>query len=468
MSDRKMSRRKFLRGALLSAAGAAAAACQPKTVIVEKTVKETVIVEGTPQVVEKEVTVVVEQAVPSAGKKDVRVQLSSWAVAEVPFDQYVREFNEMHEDIEVKIDTSRDDTKLLAQIATGEVEWSGVGILTPFLVMVQWAESGMVQPMEEFVNASTVEGASALLTDMIPSVKEDASYKGALYCIPYSFENITFNWRTDYFAEVGWDKAPETWNEWYEVSKELKTWGEAEEITPTAWVGSLWTDCGALICSAMEQPYDDEGLIDWMAPEAIEALKFYRKMVDEELTPPHGFDDWLPTYQRGKLASVQAQSSRGVWGQMIFGDDKVATSPIPTLEAGGGAGTVYWGNGLAVINKAPYPQEVTDFYVYALGPANANMQKAVIRSGKTPIYNSAYDEIIENDPMFGTYKWMQGMRDDVANSTPVPRNTFYLIQHQMYQKYIVEFIEDPSMTPETCAQLILEDSQAEIDKQRVQ
>ena len=106
--------------------------------------------------------------------------------------------------------------------------------------------------------------------------------------------------------------------------------------------------------------------------------------------------------------------------------------------------------------------------LYALGPANANMQKAVIRSGKTPIYNSAYDEIIENDPMFGTYKWMQGMRDDVANSTPVPRNTFYLIQHQMYQKYIVEFIEDPSMTPETCAQLILEDSQAEIDKQRVQ
>ena len=35
-------------------------------------------------------------------------------------------------------------------------------------------------------------------------------------------------------------------------------------------------------------------------------------------------------------------------------------------------------------------------------------------------------------------------------------------------KRIVEFTEDPSMTPETCAQLILEDSQAEIDKQRVQ
>ena len=121
-------------------------------------------------------------------------------------------------------------------------------------------------------------------------------------------------------------------------------------------------------------------------------------------------------------------------------------------------------HGVTSDGVSAYPQEVTDFYVYALGPANTNMQKAVIRSGKTPIYNSAYDEIIENDPMFGTYKWMKGMRDDVANSIPVPRNTFYLIQHQMYQKYIVEFTEDPSMTPETCAQLILEDSQAEIDK----
>ena len=96
MSDRKISRRKFLRGAFLGAAGAAAAACAPKTVIVEKTIKETVIVEGEAQVIEKEVTRVVEKAVPAGGKKDVRVMLSSWAVAEVPFDQMVREFGELH------------------------------------------------------------------------------------------------------------------------------------------------------------------------------------------------------------------------------------------------------------------------------------------------------------------------------------------------------------------------------------
>lgn len=81
---KQVSRRRFLSGLGALAASSAVAACQPKTVIVERTVevekekvvtkevekvvKETVIVAGTPQVVEKVVkeTVVVEVEAPSA------------------------------------------------------------------------------------------------------------------------------------------------------------------------------------------------------------------------------------------------------------------------------------------------------------------------------------------------------------------------------------------------------------------
>jgi len=336
------------------------------------------------------------------------------------------------------------------------------------LDMVSNVESGLIQPMEELIQSSTMDGADMIMSDMIETVQADASYEGHLYSLPYSFENITFNWRNDQFAEIGVTERPATWNDWYEAAVELKKWGADQEIIPTSFVGSLWTDAGALITSAMTEPYNSEGLIDWKAPEAVAALEFYRKLVDEELTPTHGFDGWFESFQRGRVASVQAQSSRGVWGQKIHGEANMTTSPIATLEKGGGSGTVYWGNGLGVVNGAPYAQEMVDFYVYALGPANAGFQKAVIQSGKTPIYNSAYDEIIEADPMFGTFKWMQGMRDDVARSTPTPRNTFYLIQHQVYQKRIVEFIEDPSISPDMLAQMIVEDSLAEIDKQKVQ
>ena len=66
MSHKKVSRRQMLKGLGAAVAGTALAACQPKTVIVEKEVekivKETVMVEGTPKVVEKVVkeTVIVE------------------------------------------------------------------------------------------------------------------------------------------------------------------------------------------------------------------------------------------------------------------------------------------------------------------------------------------------------------------------------------------------------------------------
>ena len=60
MSAKKMNRRDFLRGVVVAAGGTALAACAPKvvkeTVEVERVVQETVIVEGTPEVVEKVVT----------------------------------------------------------------------------------------------------------------------------------------------------------------------------------------------------------------------------------------------------------------------------------------------------------------------------------------------------------------------------------------------------------------------------
>jgi ABC-type glycerol-3-phosphate transport system substrate-binding protein len=445
MLQHNLSRRQFLNAAAMAVAGTALAACTPAAAPAGS---------GQPST--------------GSGKSEVRIMLSSWAVAEVPFDQMATAFGEQRGDVEVIIDSSDDNTKLVAQIATGTVDWSGYGIITPFLDMVSNVNSGLIQPMDELISVSGEEGAATLMEDMIQSVRADASYEDQLYMIPYSFENITFNWHNVYFAEAGIEERPLTWDEWYEAAVAVKEWGQAQEITPTSFVGALWTDAGALITSAMTQPYTSEGLLDWLAPEAIAALELYRKLVSEELTPPHGFDGWFESFQREKVASVQAQSSRGVWGQNIHGPEKWTTSPIATREAGSGSGTVYWGNGLGVVNLAPHPQEVVDFYVFAFGPANQDFQKAVIQSGKTPIYNSSYDEIIAVDPAFDAYQWMIGMRDDVAQSLPVPRNTFYLIQHNAYTKRIVEFIDDPNITPEQCAQFILDDSLAEIEKQQVQ
>ncbi|MEA3407988.1 MAG: extracellular solute-binding protein [Chloroflexota bacterium] len=464
MSRKQFSRRQLLKMVGVGLAGTALASCKPE--VVEKVVKETVVVE---KEVEKEVTRVVEKKAPP-GDKIVRLLISSWALGEIPFDKTAREFNDANEGVEVKVQTTFEgwDTKVIAQINEGSVAWSLCGILSTDYHTAKWIRSGLIQPMGDYVAASSQEGASGMLDDMIPTVKKAGIFEGKLYGIPYSFENVTFNWRTDYFDAIGVSKAPESWDEWLKVALELKKWGADEEIYPTSFVSDMTTTMMGLLCAASKKPYTDEGLVDWLGDDMQEALTFFKKLVvEEELTPPHGFDGWLDAFYSGKVASVQAQSSRGVWGQRAFGTEKMTTSPIVPKKKGAGSGAPYWGNDLALVNKAPYPQEAVDYLIYTMGPQNVGFQKTVIKTGKTPVYNSIYESVIKGDPQFRTYQWMIDMREDVENAVPLPQTTWVDIQYSAYNKHIVNFTEPGStMSPEECAQLIYDDVKEEVEKQK--
>ena len=415
--------------------------------------------------------VAVPGGAPAAAGKTVRILMPSWATGEIPFDTAAREFNELYPGTNVQIQTTFDgwETKVLAQINDGTLEWSGAGIASSASSSLpRWILTSLVQPLDDMLAGSPVDGAGKLVDDMLPILRNASTYEGKFYGIPYSYENISFNWRTDYFEAVGATAAPTNWDEWLEVARAIKEWGADEKIYPTSFIPDLDASVGTLIYGSTTEPFDEELLLKWESPEAIDALAFYRQLVlEEELTPPHGFDGWLDAYYAGKVASVMAQSSRGVWGQLAFGTEKVTTSPVPT-RVPDNAGTPFWGNCVGVLNMAPYAQEALDYFVYTMGPQNTNFQKTVIRTGKTPVYESVYTDILDADPQFRTYGWMKDMRAQVDHSVIRPFNNYFSIQDSMYAKYVVQLVEPGStMTPEECAKAILEDSKAEIAKQKV-
>jgi len=419
------------------------------------------------------VPVTVEQgsASPGTEEKLVRILLPSWATGEIPFDTTAREFSDANPGTRVQIQTTFEgwETKVLAQINDGTVEWSGAGIASSASSSLpRWILTGLAQPMDPFIEASSVEGADQMLDDMLPVLRTASTYEDEFYGIPYSFENISFNWRTDYFDAVGATEPPATLDEWLSVARVLKEWGTADEIYPTSFIAALDASVGTLIYGALDEPFNENMLLKWDTPEAVAALAFYKQMVDEELTPPHGFDGWLDAYYAGKVASVQAQSSRGVWGQLAFGTETVITSPVPVTDNSQNAGTPFWGNCVSIITNAPHPQETLDYFVYTMGPQNESFQKNVIRTGKTPVYQSAYENIIQGDPQFRTYEWMLNMREQVENSVPRPFNNYFSIQDTHYRNYIVQLTDPGStMTPEECAQAIMEASLEEIEKQQI-
>ncbi len=58
-----------------------------------------------------------------------------------------------------------------------------------------------------------------------PAAQEAAVVDGKWRAIPHSNIGQLMNWRTDWFAEVGVKKFPDTWDEFYEVGKKLKAKG---------------------------------------------------------------------------------------------------------------------------------------------------------------------------------------------------------------------------------------------------
>lgn len=58
-----------------------------------------------------------------------------------------------------------------------------------------------------------------------PAAKESSVVAGKWKAIPFSTIGQLMNWRTDWFAEVGFKKFPDTWEELYEAGKKLKAKG---------------------------------------------------------------------------------------------------------------------------------------------------------------------------------------------------------------------------------------------------
>ena len=167
----QVSRRKFLKGLGLAAVGAAAAACQPQTVVVEKAVekvvKETVVVE---KVVEK-----------PAEAKGVEIRFLTRAG---PLGLFMKEFSKIYQDksegaITVKIEEGNWEdisTKLMTSAVAGtlaDVFWQ------PYFYIPYHIASGVMFPMDDLVDASDYDTSI-----WYPWALEMETFEGEMWGLP--------------------------------------------------------------------------------------------------------------------------------------------------------------------------------------------------------------------------------------------------------------------------------------------
>ena len=265
----------------------------------------------------------------NSGGNQVRIMVDSWALAYAPFKAMADKYNALHPEAKIKVEASPGGwmTKVIGQIRSNELQWSAAGVMSTFADLAAWVQLGLIQPLDSYIAASGEEGVDTFLKDMLVTVKEDESLDGKLYGLPFSVENISYQWNIEWFGKAGISQPPATWQELYDDSKALKDYlasqGEEETYALGFDLGHLNRNLGALFFSISDQPYTEEGMLDWDSDEMRESLRFMRKLSRDGLTPPNCgegleiYDMW----KRGRLASLYSCSSRGVWAQKELGFD---------------------------------------------------------------------------------------------------------------------------------------------------
>jgi multiple sugar transport system substrate-binding protein len=385
-----LTRRKLLQYALAGSGATLLAACQPKVVEVERTVKETVMVEGKSQVVEKVVkeTVVVEKAAEPA--KGVKINFyHAWhrAIAGPVIEPMVRQFEEENPGIFVALTgavPAELAPMLMASVAAGTPPSIAWGNFAPLY------RAGATMPIDDYLETLGF-GAD----QVYPYLWDMFTIKGQKYGYPVENSAVAWWYRRDTLEKVGLDEpaADWDWNDLAEFATKLySVQGNAVQrygmtmamnnvwyfVTPLHQLGGSWLNEN-LTAPAFNS---EEGLkimtmiADWV--------------VKDKIVPPPGAgfnaNEWFVSEQTA--LQWDGPWRFGAWVNELELD--VATVQHPKSTATGSNATYTFGGALSLMKTSTDEQNAAaTFLNWFLG--KENNAKWAIETGYLPIRRDSAD-----------------------------------------------------------------------------
>jgi len=363
--SRKVSRRQFLQGAAFAAAGAAVAACQPKTVIVEKEVEKEVTT-----VVEVEKEKVVEKVVTATPVPKAPITLDLWyrwgsedgtsKALEASTDTW----NERYPDMQVKPLSvpagggAMISEKLMTAIISGTAPH--VAEIDMF-VCPSWAARAAWQDLTPFVEAEALD----VEQEFFLWAADEIRYKGRVFALPIMTDLTALAWNKQLFEEVGLDpdRPPQSNEELIEYADKLdkQEGGKFTRIgfdpttTVVPWaLGYFWLGC-------KEDPEGDfydfgAGKCTCNHPRIVEALQWKVDWVNrygiEEVTAFNSAFGWGEIDGMGN--GFIGMRILGSWFEGMYQEYfpelewGIAPAPIPEAYGGQAQGSCMGTEGLAI------------------------------------------------------------------------------------------------------------------------
>lgn len=337
--ESKVTRRKLFRYLGIGAAGVILAACAPE----EEVVKETVIVEGTPKVVEKEVEKVVT---PTPGPKEP-VEILHYdrnIPQDVEFRKELAErFHEMHPDIEVKVETIPEgyEQTIQARVASGEAgdlfrsatHW-GIG---------KYIVRGLFYSLDDFVDQDGYD-----LSVYFSGAIEACEFDGELWALPVNGHPgwSGLYYMPEIFEEAGVEEPAEDWtyDDMTAAAKDLTqdTTGDGRTDQYGLWVWKSYEGTLTQVDAFGGWPQDETGTkATFDTSETIAGIRWIRDCMQKwqvSIVNPT-FDSRVELWASAKVGMVLS----GIWEGAYLGEEtpegysmKLAPGPIGPAGRRGG------------------------------------------------------------------------------------------------------------------------------------
>ncbi len=283
------------------------------------------------------------------------------------FDKLMKEFEE---ETGIKVIKNIFSTKdLMTQVATAKA-----GGTLPDVILADFGDTQSV--------SMGLMGVAAPVDDIIAEMGEDywvhpiflkrARYDGKCYGVPWITFPHVLVYRKDWFDEKGLS-APQTWDEWYQVAKEL-----TEDTDGDGKIDRWGMVCGFkegfpfmdLVCSNGDYWWDEDGNAT-IGKRTEETLNFFRKLANDTMYPgsvSYTHEDTRLAFTEGIGAMIATSTSylfpfdRDVpeW----FDEGKIAATGIP-VNVKGREGTFIGYNSLVAV-KGPKEEAAKEFIKFVI------------------------------------------------------------------------------------------------------
>ncbi len=298
--------------------------------------------------------------------------------------------------------------RFIAEARDQSSTWDMYIGVTPFLEMIQLAESGSIEPWDPYL-------PEGFLDNIPESIRNEGTYDGSFYVWPFLLDITIQSWNAAIVEQAGLDPtvAPKNWDEYLANAKTVVDSGAAP--FGCTFDFHAWRSLIPITHSISTDVYEPEtGLFMWNSDPAVQALELMKQMT--ELANPDVLNEGTTdagvnqtpdeiAFQQGLVPYyIKYQNAPMRFAAPGPDPSKLMMAALPVQEGGAG-GTVFWDTGAALFTHGLNKQAAAD-YMTALTSDPRIWEESIAGDeangvppvGQIPVLNSLWEEYTASPP----------------------------------------------------------------------